>query len=71
MQLLDQAQSDFQQAIQIDPSYARGYAGLGSVQYLQSLASVDALQSYDEISTHTLDVMEQTYEQALRCSLGA
>ncbi len=66
--LLEQAQSDFQQAIQVNPDYARGYAGLGGTEYLNALDPISARQSWSQISSDTLDSIEKTYNEALTAS---
>jgi tetratricopeptide (TPR) repeat protein len=63
--LLEQATADFQQAVAVNPDYSRGYAGLGSVEYLNALVPVAARGAWNQVSAETLDAIQKTFEDAL------
>ncbi|NDJ62198.1 MAG: tetratricopeptide repeat protein, partial [Chloroflexi bacterium] len=63
--LLDQAEADFEAAIQINDEYARAYAGLGSTKYLRALETVVVTQTWGDVSETTLADIEATYNLAL------
>ncbi len=66
--LLEQAESDFEKAVQINPDYSRAYAGLGGILYLRALQPVAAQQAWNEIDDATLDKIQETFQKALKVS---
>lgn len=64
--LLDQAQEAYQATIKLEPNYARGYAGLGSVAYLRSLENVNS--EHFEPDLDDLDLAIKYFNQALEAS---
>lgn len=64
MQQLEQAKLAYDQAIQIEPEYGRGYIGLANVRYLQSTEAASEL-SFSPDRQH-LDQAEKYYQYALQ-----
>lgn len=63
--LLDDATADFQQAIALNPAYARGYAGLGSVEYLNLLEPIRVRGAWTQLDDAQIDALEATFRMAL------
>lgn len=64
-QLIQQAKSDFQSAVDENPDYARGYAGLGVAEYLDALEGSRAGRMLS-VGLDMLDSIEQTFDTALK-----
>lgn len=65
--LIQQALDDFSSAIAENPDYARGYAGLGSAEYLNALES-SRLNGTLTLDSATLDALQRQFEAALNAS---
>jgi tetratricopeptide (TPR) repeat protein len=65
--LLDRAEEAYQAALEIEPKYARAYAGLASNSYLRSLESVtdEAFEPDMELLDRALEYYEQALEDEM------
>ncbi len=63
--LLAKAKDAFTQATTLNPDYARGYAGLGSILYLEALRTMTTPGGWSDISDESLDAVAAAYQSAL------
>jgi tetratricopeptide (TPR) repeat protein len=67
-ELMDEAETAFEAALDIEPEYARAYVGLGSIYYRRSLESVTEESPFADEAL--LDQALETYDQALTASIS-
>ena len=63
---LDEAQEYYQQAIDLDPEYGRGYIGLANVYYQFALQPFEKTKNPDDTDVGLLDLAVVTYQKALQ-----